>query len=32
MIRYALVCDFGHDFEGWFGASADAACRTSGAA
>jgi hypothetical protein len=23
MIRYALVCDFGHDFEGWFGASAD---------
>ena len=23
MIRYALVCEFGHDFEGWFGASAD---------
>ena len=23
MIRYALVCDSGHDFEGWFGASAD---------
>jgi hypothetical protein len=23
MIRYALVCDFGHGFEGWFGASAD---------
>jgi len=23
MIKYALVCEFGHDFEGWFGASAD---------
>jgi hypothetical protein len=23
MIRYALTCDHGHDFEGWFGASAD---------
>ena len=23
MIRYALVCDNDHDFEGWFGASAD---------
>jgi hypothetical protein len=23
MIRYALVCDLGHGFEGWFGASAD---------
>lgn len=23
MIRYALVCDHGHEFEGWFGASAD---------
>ena len=23
MIRYALVCDSGHGFEGWFGASAD---------
>ena len=23
MIRYALVCDSGHDFEGWFGVSAD---------
>ena len=23
MIRYALVCEHGHDFEGWFGASAD---------
>jgi hypothetical protein len=23
MIRYALVCESGHDFEGWFGASAD---------
>jgi hypothetical protein len=23
MIRYALICDLGHDFEGWFGASAD---------
>jgi len=23
MIRYALVCDGGHEFEGWFGASAD---------
>jgi hypothetical protein len=23
MIRYALTCDLGHDFEGWFGASAD---------
>ena len=23
MIRYALLCDHGHDFEGWFGASAD---------
>ena len=23
MIRYALDCDAGHEFEGWFGASAD---------
>lgn len=23
MIRYALTCDAGHDFEGWFSASAD---------
>ncbi len=23
MIRYALTCDVGHEFEGWFGASAD---------
>jgi hypothetical protein len=23
MIRYALVCDHAHEFEGWFGASAD---------
>lgn len=23
MIRYALACDAGHAFEGWFGASAD---------
>ena len=23
MIRYALVCDQDHEFEGWFGASAD---------
>ena len=23
MIRYALKCEHGHDFEGWFGASAD---------
>jgi hypothetical protein len=23
MIRYALVCDGGHEFEGWFGASED---------
>jgi hypothetical protein len=23
MIRYALSCDHGHDFEGWFGSSAD---------
>jgi len=23
MIRYALACEFGHAFEGWFGASAD---------
>ena len=23
MIRYALICDRGHAFEGWFGASAD---------
>ncbi len=23
MIRYALVCDLDHEFEGWFGASAD---------
>ena len=23
MIRYALVCEHAHDFEGWFGASAD---------
>jgi hypothetical protein len=23
MIKYALACEHGHDFEGWFGASAD---------
>lgn len=23
MIRYALACDNGHEFEGWFGSSAD---------
>ncbi|MDB5467725.1 MAG: hypothetical protein JWQ46_2487 [Phenylobacterium sp.] len=23
MIRYALICDHEHEFEGWFGASAD---------
>ena len=23
MIRYALICDVGHDFEGWFSASSD---------
>jgi hypothetical protein len=23
MIRYALICDHDHDFEGWFGSSAD---------
>jgi len=23
MIKYALVCDHAHEFEGWFGASAD---------
>ncbi|MDB5416934.1 MAG: hypothetical protein JWP50_353, partial [Phenylobacterium sp.] len=23
MIRYALICEHGHEFEGWFGASAD---------
>ncbi len=23
MIRYALACEHGHQFEGWFGASAD---------
>jgi hypothetical protein len=23
MIRYALVCEHAHDFEGWFGSSAD---------
>ena len=23
MIRYALLCEHGHGFEGWFGASAD---------
>ena len=23
MIRYALACDAGHDFEGWFGSSND---------
>jgi hypothetical protein len=23
MIRYALACDLDHEFEGWFGASAD---------
>ncbi|MFZ5671054.1 MAG: DUF1178 family protein [Pseudomonadota bacterium] len=23
MIRYALACEHGHDFEGWFGSSAD---------
>ena len=23
MIRYALACEHGHAFEGWFGASAD---------
>src|SRR5689334_18795503 len=23
MIRYALICEHQHDFEGWFGSSAD---------
>lgn len=23
MIRYALVCEHGHEFEGWFGSSSD---------
>ncbi|MBS0331329.1 MAG: DUF1178 family protein, partial [Proteobacteria bacterium] len=23
MIRYALLCEHGHEFEGWFGASSD---------
>lgn len=23
MIRYALICDHAHEFEGWFGSSAD---------
>lgn len=23
MIRYALACDHGHEFEGWFGSSSD---------
>ncbi|MDB5470379.1 MAG: hypothetical protein JWR84_1939 [Caulobacter sp.] len=23
MIKYALVCDAGHEFEGWFGSSSD---------
>ena len=23
MIKYALACEAGHEFEGWFGASAD---------
>jgi hypothetical protein len=23
MIRYALACEYGHEFEGWFGSSAD---------
>ena len=23
MIRYALLCEHGHDFEGWFGVSSD---------
>jgi len=23
MIRYALICEYDHEFEGWFGASAD---------
>ena len=23
MIRYALACEHGHDFEGWFGSSSD---------
>ena len=23
MIRYALVCDHDHEFEGWFGSSGD---------
>jgi hypothetical protein len=23
MIKYALVCEHGHEFEGWFGSSAD---------
>jgi hypothetical protein len=23
MIRYALLCEYDHEFEGWFGASAD---------
>ena len=23
MIRYGLACEHGHEFEGWFGSSAD---------
>ena len=23
MIRYALACEHGHEFEGWFGSSSD---------
>jgi hypothetical protein len=23
MIKYALVCEFGHEFEGWFGSSSE---------
>ena len=23
MIKYALICDHGHPFEGWFGSSSD---------
>lgn len=29
MIRYALICEHGHEFEGWFGASADFDAQTA---
>ena len=29
MIRYALVCDEAHEFEGWFGSSDDFESQTA---